>query len=308
MKSFSLTIAIPAYNEEGSVQRVALQALRAAKALTDKYEILLVNDGSSDRTGTIIDTLTKKHKEIRVIHHRKNQGFSGAIKTCYRNAKNDLVFLAPADGQVDIGDCKLFIEKMNSKTALVEGDAGRHGISSTVTSSLGLNRWIMQPLELTGAEHGMPTKASRPISDKNNMDPRRSLPRTSFRGRDDASVDVVVGYRINNPEPLSRKVNSFLFHLLYRILFGVKLREISTSILWRKKVLDSIEITSSARSAMIEPEVVYRAWKQGYRFAQVGIPYYPRTHGKANGGNPLMIFVTLKEMLRLWITLRFLEW
>lgn len=267
MKPLSLSITIPAYNEEGSIEKVAIRALLTAKSLSKNYEVLLVDDGSTDNTGSIIDTLAKKHKEIRVIHHKKNQGFSGAIKTCYRNASKDLVFLAPADGQVDITDCKLFIEKMyKNKKSRITIHNDQHGKQSFIKNPtlLGFSHWDL---------------------------------------RFDSEIDVVVGYRLHNPEPLSRKINSFLFHLLYRILFGVKLREISTCILWRKKVLDSIEITSSARSAMIEPEVVYRAWQHGYRFAQIGIPYYPRTHGKPNGGNPLMIFETLKEMFRLWYTL-----
>lgn len=227
MKSLSLTIAIPAFNEKGSIEKVALVALATAKSLTRDCEVLLVDDGSTDTTGVIMDRLAGKYKKIRVIHHPHNQGFSGAIKSCYRDAKKDLVFLVPADGQVDIRDITLFLDKIHA-------------------------------------------------------------------------ADVVVGYRRNNPEHWRRKLNSFLFHSAYRLLFGIPLKEISTSILWKKKVLDSIEITASPGSAMIEPEVIYRAWKKGFRFSQVGIPYYPRLSGKPNGANPMMILLTLKEMLRLW--------
>lgn len=224
---YSLSITIPAFNEEGSIERVAMDALAAAKSVTKDYEVLLLDDGSTDTTGEIADRLAKKYKEIRVIHHLHNQGFSGAIKTCYRNAKKDLVFLAPADGQVDVKDIKLFLNNINN-------------------------------------------------------------------------ADVIVGYRTNNPEHWKRKINSYLFHGLYRLFFGIPLKEISTSILWRKKVLNSVDITSSSRSAMIEPEVIYRAWKKGFRFCEIGIPYYPRLSGKPNGANPMMILATIKEMLRLW--------
>lgn len=208
-------------------------SLAVAPTLAKSYEILVVDDGSTDKTGSIADTYARQDPHVRVIHHAKNQGFSGAIKSCYKNAAKDLIFLLPADGQIEAGDAQLFLEKADSS-------------------------------------------------------------------------DVVVGYRRNNPEPWGRKLNSWVFHTLYRALFGVRLREISTSILWRKKVLDSINITAIPRSALIEPEVVYKAWKKGFRFAQVAIPYYSRKNGKAKGGNPLMILVTIRELFRLWIDNRIL--
>ena len=228
-KVSSLTIAIPAYNEAGSIENVVAQAISAAKKLVRDFEILVVDDGSTDGTGAIV----AKHPEVKLITHTKNQGFSGAIKSCYKNATKKLVFLLPADGQIKAGDCKLFLDKIDS-------------------------------------------------------------------------ADVVVGYRKHNPESWSRKLNSAVFHALYRTLFGVRLREISTSILWRKKVLDTINITAIPRSALIEPEVVYKAWAAGWRFAEVAIPYYPRTTGKPKGTNPIMILMTIKELFRLWIDQRIL--
>ena len=228
---YSLTIAIPAYNEEHALGDVIMKADKAARSFVSVFEILVIDDGSTDKTGAIADRLAKDNRHIRVIHHRNNMGFSGAIKACYVNAKHEYIFLLPADGQIDPADMSIFLEKI--------GDS-----------------------------------------------------------------DVVVGYRIDNPEPLSRRINSWVFHTLYRTLFGVQLREISTSILWRKVVLDQIRITAVPRSAVIEPEVVYKAWASGFRFTQVPIPYYPRTQDKAKGANPLMIFMTIQGLLRLWWTTR----
>lgn len=230
-KTPSLTIAIPVYNEAGSIEQVMSDAFAAAKNLASDFEILVVDDGSTDGTGAILDRLTKKNPHIKLIRHPKNQGFSGAIKSCYKNATRKLVFLLPADGQIAASDCKLFLKKIEE-------------------------------------------------------------------------ADVVVGYRTNNPEPWSRRFNSFVFHTVYRTLFGVRLREISTSILWKKKVLDTINITAIPGSALVEPEVVYKAWRAGFRFAEVAIPYYPRMSGKAKGSNPLMILMTIHGLLRLWLTTR----
>jgi glycosyltransferase involved in cell wall biosynthesis len=223
---YTLTIAIPAYNEEESLPTVVTQAINAAKTNVAVYEILIVDDGSTDQTGTIADTFAKEHRWVKVVHHPKNQGFSGAIKTCYRKSTKELIFLLPADGQIDAGDVKLFLKAIEN-------------------------------------------------------------------------ADVVVGYREHNPEPFFRRFNSKVFHTMYRLLFGVRLREISTSILWRKTVIDKINITAMPRSALIEPEVIYKAWTMGFRFAQIPVPYYPRNSGKPKGANPLMMLMTFTELLRL---------
>src|SRR5438105_4804859 len=97
----SLTIAIPAFNEESTVSAVVEDALRIGKAVTKNLEVLLVDDGSTDQTRPIMDSLEKSHKKIiRVIHHTKNKGFSGAMKSCYTKSSKEWIFLIPADGQV----------------------------------------------------------------------------------------------------------------------------------------------------------------------------------------------------------------
>jgi glycosyltransferase involved in cell wall biosynthesis len=118
------------------------------------------------------------------------------------------------------------------------------------------------------------------------------------------TADVLVGFRTSNPEPFNRKVNSFVFHSLYRALFGVRLKQISTAILWRTKTIQSITITAADRSASIQPEVIYKAWKKGARFAEIGIPSYARKGGTPKGSDPMMIFLTIKELLRLWWEVR----
>lgn len=95
----SITVAIPAFNEEETLEKVANEAISAMKKITSDYELLLVNDGSTDQTAQIMEKLAQKDRHIKIIHHQKNQGFSGAITTCLKNGSKDLIFLGPADGQ-----------------------------------------------------------------------------------------------------------------------------------------------------------------------------------------------------------------
>lgn len=226
MNISSLTIAIPAYNEEATIHSVIKDALNNGGRVTKKLEILIVDDGSTDKTLSIIKLAEKNDKRIRIIQHKHNKGFSGAIRSCYRESKSDWIFLAPADGQIKLNILPIFIQKA-------------------------------------------------------------------------ADADIIVGYRTKNPESFSRKINSWIFHHMYRFLFGVKLHEISTAILWKRSVLHTLKTTALDRSALIQPELIYEAWKANYTFAEVGFEYNVRTAGKAKGADPTMMIMTFFELLRL---------
>jgi glycosyltransferase involved in cell wall biosynthesis len=104
-----VTIAMPAYEEAPNVERVAGEALAALAASGDDGELLLVDDGSTDGTGRIVDEIAARHPQVRVVHHERNRGFSGAMTTSLRKARGEWVFLVPADGQVDMSDLGRFL-------------------------------------------------------------------------------------------------------------------------------------------------------------------------------------------------------
>lgn len=109
-----ISITIPAYNEEKTIKTVVEKAIQSASKIFSRYEILLVDDGSTDNTLDEINKLKNKFRnKIRIIHHGKNKGFSGALISCYKNAKGDLIFLGPADGQFDYSELDLFVKKIS---------------------------------------------------------------------------------------------------------------------------------------------------------------------------------------------------
>ncbi len=114
---------------------------------------------------------------------------------------------------------------------------------------------------------------------------------------------MAVGYRSQNEEPLRRKLVSRLFHFLCRVLFNIKLKEISTVSMWKRSVIESIEITSAEDSAMLLPEIISKAINQKCFFAEVPIHWHTRKGGKAKGAS-LKEFKTLIEMLRFWFSLQ----
>jgi glycosyltransferase involved in cell wall biosynthesis len=101
MDSLSLSVVLPCYNEEANVERTALAAWSAVRAFCGDFEIILVDDGSRDRTGEIADRLAAEHPEIRAVHNRPNRGYGGALRAGFTAARKAWVFFTDGDGQFD---------------------------------------------------------------------------------------------------------------------------------------------------------------------------------------------------------------
>ncbi|MGE0479753.1 MAG: glycosyltransferase family 2 protein [Phycisphaerae bacterium] len=99
----SLSVVLPCYNEEANVERVALAALAMARRVAPAdHEIIVVNDGSRDRTAQIAEALSRTHPSIRVVHNQPNQGYGGALQSGFRAARKAWVFYTDGDGQFDV--------------------------------------------------------------------------------------------------------------------------------------------------------------------------------------------------------------
>lgn len=98
----SLTVVIPAYNEEAGLERITRDALEALRGAVPQFEVVIVDDGSSDATGGIADRLASENPEVKAAHHETNQGSGMAIRTGIANATCDLVMYVPADDQFDL--------------------------------------------------------------------------------------------------------------------------------------------------------------------------------------------------------------
>ena len=110
----SLSIFFPCYNEEQNVARVVQAALEAAPAFADDYEIIVVNDGSRDRTGEIAEQLAREQPRVRAVHNRPNLGYGGAVARGLREARKEWVFFTDGDGQFDIRELPLLIELLDA--------------------------------------------------------------------------------------------------------------------------------------------------------------------------------------------------
>ncbi|MBW7944267.1 glycosyltransferase family 2 protein [Patescibacteria group bacterium] len=109
MKLSSLTAFFPCYNEEANVELMVQQLEKVLPRFARKYEILVINDGSTDRTGKIADQLSKKFPAVRAIHHPTNLGYGASLRTGFNHAKYDWTFFTDGDMQFDVSQLEEFL-------------------------------------------------------------------------------------------------------------------------------------------------------------------------------------------------------
>ncbi|MHB8748867.1 MAG: glycosyltransferase family 2 protein [Aggregatilineales bacterium] len=98
----SVTLFYPAYNELESVEPMTRKALQVMPTVSDDFEILIIDDGSSDGSEKIADRLARGDPRIKVIHHQGNQGYGQALRTGFTSASKDLVMYTDCDEPADL--------------------------------------------------------------------------------------------------------------------------------------------------------------------------------------------------------------
>lgn len=116
-----LSVFFPAYNDSGTIASLVITALHSARELTLDYEVIVVNDGSADKTAEILDELARTYPEVRVVHHERNRGYGGALRTGFATATRDLVFYTDGDAQYDPAEMKLLWRRFDESVDVVNG-------------------------------------------------------------------------------------------------------------------------------------------------------------------------------------------
>ena len=125
-KLSSLSIIFPAYNDGGTIASMIATGKIAAEQVTDDFEIIVVNDASSDYTTDVLVEMQKRYSELRVIHHEINRGYGGALISGFSAAKKDWIFYTDGDAQYNPLELTKLVDALSIGVDAVNGyKAGR---------------------------------------------------------------------------------------------------------------------------------------------------------------------------------------
>jgi glycosyltransferase involved in cell wall biosynthesis len=116
----SLSVVLPAYNEEANVASAVERVSKVMQSLGMDYEIILVNDGSRDRTGEIARELQTRIPHFKLVEHFPNRGYGGSLKAGFAAATCDWIAFTPSDNQFDFGEISLLLAR-STKADIVSG-------------------------------------------------------------------------------------------------------------------------------------------------------------------------------------------
>lgn len=145
----SLSVFFPTYNEEGNIKDTVSKAVDVLKKRFKNWEIIVVNDGSLDRTAQIVDQLRNDNPRIKVITHKQNKGYGASLQSGFYNSKYDWIAFTDSDGQFDLSEIDNFSKKQEETNAdLVIGYYKKRRVSKfkIITSKM----WELSVMVLFG--------------------------------------------------------------------------------------------------------------------------------------------------------------
>lgn len=218
---------MPAYNEEDSIASTVENAVKVLKTLKIDWELLIINDGSKDKTADVVKDLEKKYPGVKLVNHEKNLGYGHALKTGFKEAKYPWVAFVDSDGQFDFEEIKKLLAETDE-------------------------------------------------------------------------ADVILGYRLNRADPFQRRIFTWGWKMLAMIMLGLNVRDYSCGFkLIKKKVIEDISPIESEEK-VTQIEMLIKAKKKGYKFAEVGVHHYPRTAGVPTGAKMSVVLKSFNDMVKLW--------
>lgn len=116
-----ISVFFPAYNDAGTIASMVIAALHTCARLTDDYEVIVVENGSTDYTVEVLEDLAARYEHLRVLTHREPLGYGGALKIGFREARKELVFYTDGDAQYDAHELALLVAALRPEVDIVQG-------------------------------------------------------------------------------------------------------------------------------------------------------------------------------------------
>ena len=117
----ALSIFFPCYNDAGTIASMVSLSDETAKQIADSYEIIVIDDGSTDHSRKILRSLESKYPSLQLVFHEENRGYGGALRSGFDAARGAWVFYTDGDYQYDVDELRLLWEKRAPDVDMVNG-------------------------------------------------------------------------------------------------------------------------------------------------------------------------------------------
>ncbi len=120
-KLSSLSVVFPCYNDQRAIEEIVKRVAKVLPVVASSYEIIVVDDGSSDNSKEILEKAGQTTSSLRVITHKQNLGYGAALANGFKEASKEFIFYTDGDGQYDVGELKNLVSAFDSTTDMVSG-------------------------------------------------------------------------------------------------------------------------------------------------------------------------------------------
>lgn len=115
----SLSVFFPVYNEEANLEILIKQTVRIIPTLASRYELLIINDGSTDDSLKIAKNLRSEYQQVKIFSHKYNRGYGEVLKTGIKNSQYEWIFWTDSDLQFDLSELVRFVQETNKYEAII---------------------------------------------------------------------------------------------------------------------------------------------------------------------------------------------
>ncbi len=117
----SISAFFPAYNDAGTIGSLVVTTLKTLEGLTDDYEVIVVQNGSTDYTVEVLEELAEQYEHLKVLNFEESLGYGGALRVGFATASKELVFYTDGDAQYDPHELRLLLPEMKPGVDVVNG-------------------------------------------------------------------------------------------------------------------------------------------------------------------------------------------
>lgn len=118
---FSVSIFYPCYNDWGTMGSMVIFTVQTAERLGLDYDITLVDDGSGEHTGELLEEIVRRYPNVRVVRHEKNRGYGGALRSGFAAATREWIFYTDGDAQYDVRELDVLLREAGPEIDVVQG-------------------------------------------------------------------------------------------------------------------------------------------------------------------------------------------